>query len=575
MITIPIYRGHKICPLKFLKGVGKVKKFKNLLIVMSAIGGLTMAACGGAAEAQEPAPEPQQQVQAPEDDAQQYDDTAADDDANPLIALVEEHFDAADLGGQTLRFHGFPLELDPYSENPFYAQQGQERRAFVEERFNITLEFIDFGRQGVDWNDVPGHVVSSVAAGDPAVHLFAGMNAAYWLPPLSVQNALIPDTTGFIQNNFPNSWWQYHSQNQGNTYGFRDAPLYTWFILAYNRDLINQVGMELTPQEMFVNGNWSLEEFYEYLFELNALLPAGVTPLGMHPTNWQRGAAFANGGYFKNPSTHAPGYLEENFLEPARMMQQLIQSGLHLQPVFLSVEDGGAAPDGHWSFGGAMGDTIQMFLNGELAMTFLNTWNFGDAASAFEFGVVPFPWGSFVEFSPSGDWRDLKTHNQGMYANASQDASTITIVQGSPDWLTHEMAANIFFSFNWEAAERLVDAREREAQGLPEHVVPWNTDMLFTELDQEMFAWYASGPIWEPLDSSGTPTAFFLAWFNSLGSGADLLPAFQAIIGEDVWAMYQAGHILLENVPDAVRAQAEEFGAIWLQQQEEEENGDD
>jgi len=542
--------------------------------LLSVISIALLAACGGSDPApaappvqdtQEAAAPAAQEEPAPADEA---DDEADAEHTNPVFMLLDEHFPGTDLGGAVVRVNGLG---DPGSDDPFIMQRDAESIAYVEQKFNITLELGALA--GVDWNDVPDFIIASVAAGDPALHIFAGANAAYWFPPLANQGILV-EGGPWVANNFPESWWRFHSEFQGRIYGFARGPDSAWSILGYNRDLIRAVGMEYTPSEMFVQGRWSLNDFYLYLNQLNTLLPPDVTPIGLHVTNWQRGAAFANGGYFKNPVTNAPGYLEEAFLEPARIMQSLIQNNIHTMPGFITEEEGGP-PGGQWAFGAAMGDMMGMFRNGELAMTFVNSWNFYDLSAHIEFGVVPFPWGSNVTFPDTGDWRDLKRFNAGVYSSFSNDASTTLLIRGAPAGLDHEVMANIVFSFDTGAGEALITARERMEQGLPQDFTGGGAHDLFTDLDRELWNWYAEDPGWEPLDAVGTPAIFYITWANAMATGADLRASLEAIIHEDVWAMYQAGRIRLEDVPESVRVQAEEFGVMLAAEPDEEDDDEE
>ncbi|MCL2015945.1 MAG: extracellular solute-binding protein [Defluviitaleaceae bacterium] len=474
--------------------------------------------------------------------------------------LIAEHFPGTDLGGVTVRISTGSGIYSPEDENPVNAALAVARRDYVEEKFNITLELVELS--GIDWNAVPNHITASLAAGDPMLHIFGAANAGSWLPPMANQGILVEGGQWIVEN-FPPSWWQYHSEHLGRIYGFMTTADYAWDILAFNTQLVLQAGMDRTPQEMFMAGEWHLDDFYAYLSLLNSLLPPDIITIGMSATNWQRGAAFANGGYFKHPRTHVPGYLNEAFLQPARTLQQLIASGIHMQPVFLPEEES-AISGGIWSFGAEMGSPIGEFLDGNMAMVLANTWHFGEIAANFEFGIVPFPWGDNVTFPASGDWRDLRIENPA-YNSFSNDASTNLLIQGAPAGLNHEVMTNIIFSLLPDRGLNLIEERERHAQGLPEIATPGGMHDLWSDLDREIFRWYASNPLWEPLMLVGTPQAFHTIWQNAMATGADLRTAFSAVIGEDVWTMYIAGTILLEDVPESVRLQAEEFdaGRVW------------
>jgi len=274
--------------------------------------------------------------------------SAAPDFNTDLDGFLDYHFPATDLGGITLRWVGFG---NVNHDNPVYAARYQERARRVEERFNVNLEFIEDDNITAiagAWGDVPDVIMASVAAGDPIAHIFRG-NAAYWAPALA-NGGYLRNIDAYVRQNFPTSWYDFVGQaSDGTVYGFMNGPGYAWNIMLYNRDMIRAAGMDMTPSEMFMAGRWSLDDFYDYLVELNQLLPDDVTPLGIHNTWWKRMASYANGGYLLNPRTSVPGLLHEATLEPLHMLQRLVAEGLHLQPGFISHEDGSPFPNGHYT----------------------------------------------------------------------------------------------------------------------------------------------------------------------------------------------------------------------------------
>jgi hypothetical protein len=320
----------------------------------------------------------------------------------------------------------------------------------------------------------------------------------------------------------------------------------------------------MTPSEMFVAGRWNHDEFYNYLSTLATLLPEGVLPMGVHPDQFIRGLAFANGGYVKNPATRVPGYLNEPFLESGRLLQRLIHSGLTQGPGFAPPEEDGGV--GAWSFGAAhFPGVVPQFNEGNLAMTILQRWQFYGTSAHVEFGIIPFPWGSNVQFPTSGNWQDLRDYG---YNSFVLDANLLLLVEGTPAVVTHDIAQRIIFSYNLNmvALESIAAFRAGE----PDPTEAPNLGNLFEDIDRELWQWYALGPVLCQVAGGNTPPAFFTAFHNALGANTDLRPALEAVVGEDVWHMLQMGSINIAHVPESVRLQAEEFG-VWLAEQPDED----
>jgi len=544
-----------------------------LLMAIALVLVLAFAACGGndtgtdvvdtppPVDTPTPQPDPAPPVDTPDNGGE---DVATAPDISDFDAFLDWYFPATDLGGITLRWAGFG---NPYDDNPVYAARNQASRERVESRFNVTLEFLENDSievaTGATWGTVPDAIIASIAAGDPVTHLFWG-NGAYWFPTLA-NGGYLRNMDSFVRNNFPLAYWEFVGQAaDGTVYGFMDMPPYAWNIFVYNRDLIRSVGMDMTPSEMFVAGRWSLDDFYNYLVELNALLPDDVTAFGPHPTWFKRMATFANGGYIVNPHTHVPGLLLEETLEPLRLFQRLVQDGLFLQPGFMTHDEGSPFPGGHFTWGAAFigGSHDELFRSGRVAIANSAPWGFEGSGENFEFGVVPPPWGSNVTFPASGDWRDLKS--QTAYNSVFNDANAAMILQGTPDVVTPEVFANMVMTWRGpDAAGLLVEQRELLAQGFQGEIIRSlnSSQHLFTALDVEIWEWYANNSTWENMDGVGLPLAYSDIWLNSLGSGADFRAGFESIMPEIVWTMYDNGTLLRENIPAAMWAQAEEFGA--------------
>ena len=541
-----------------------------LVIALLVVAALILAACGRNGD-DPPAATPDPVVEetpAPvvEDD---NGDENGDEDVPPvgapdfdedMMGFLDYHFPATDLGGITLRWVGFG---NPYSDNEVHAAEAQERRARVEERFNVTLEFIEddniIAIAGA-WGDVPDVIMASVAAGNPVAHLFRG-NAGYWFPTLA-NNGYLVNMDSALRAALPPSFFEFFGESiDGVAYGFNYQPAYSWNIMTYNRDMIRSVGMEMMPSDMFRAGRWSLDEFYEYLVELNALLPDDVNALGLHQNWWMRMAVFANGGYIVNPRTRVPGLLMEETIEPLVFLQRLVQDGLFIQPGWIPADNDPppVIPGGFWSWGAAMigGSHTELFAEERTAIASLAPWDFGWVGERFEFGIVPPPWGSNVTFP--GDWRDLKTHTP--YKSQFNDATANMIIRGTPDVVTPEVFINMIFTWYEGRARNLVNIHDdlAETGGI---LRLGSSQYLFTPGDVELWEWYASNSVFEIMDGSN----FWIipmhdAWLNTLGGTRDFRAAFEAVMPNLVWAMYEANILRREHIPAEMWALAEEFGA--------------
>jgi hypothetical protein len=469
--------------------------------------------------------------------------------------FIASHFPATDLGGITLRVQGFP---DPYHEDPFYAERNSAWRDFVETRFNVRLDFTrnDLPQYVGDWNMVPDAMEASIAAGDPLVHLFAGLNAGFWFMSLARNDSFVP-LTDYVRENFPRSWWEFRAEFEGEVLGFSSGPDYAWNTFVYNRDLINSVGMHSTPSEMIVNGRWSWDDFIDYAVELQTLLPEGHAAFtsSSWPITLVSILGSVNGVQIVDPRTRVPNVVEEAFLEVLRFQSRIIANGVTPTPIFNPPppEGTGVEPAGHWSIPTGGFDT------GTVAMRDVPPWGF---PSEFEFGVMLPPWNADrVTFPASGRWQDLRLANPGYMLSRSNDASTNLMVRGTPDIVTPEVFVNLFFSYFQNSGYSYVNAMERHRFGLPElPYVGGALQHMHTDLDAEMYQFWVAEPMWDDFQRAGVMNLQIqVDLLEVAATGIDPFPLMDAHIGRMV-AGARTGRTLDANVlPEWMRLREDEF----------------
>ena len=490
--------------------------------------------------------------------------------AEDPIPFLDHYFPATDLGGITLRIGraGFP---NPYHDNPVYAERGQRSRELVESRFNVTLDFTN-RLEGVAWSDVPGFIAASISAGDHALHMHAGFSMGYWFAVLARQGLLV-DLDEVVRANFPPAWYDYAGEWRGRIYGFMRGPVYPWQVMLYNRDLIRAAGMAYTPSEMFRQGRWSFTDFHNYLRELDALLPDDVYPFGMsHNNQWMRIGVYAAGGYIVNPRTNVPGITHPGTIEALTLLQTFVAEGLYWQPGFMPPPPEGTSPlpYGHWSWAnmflpGGMSPG-ELFRNSLVAISSAAPGQFAEIGQYFEFGFMPPPWGSAVQWPASGDWRDLR--DDPNYNAHFHSASGSILMAGGDPRLTAEVFVNFIFTAfavqGYNSAVPFVEARYRFLEGLPHIVVPSHMEHLFTDEDRELYQWWAgNNPRFEGMDNvSVWIPAYNDAWLNTLGDPSrDFFVSMNAVLPELTWSLFDRGWIYPGDVPPDIWALAQEFGA--------------
>lgn len=475
-------------------------------------------------------------VETPSDESsEQPEESKEEDETN------KDPFPGADLGGVTLKVWGLP---NPETVDEAQKEMWAERLKTVEEKFNCKLDFS--GLEGVGWNDVPQKIITSVAAGDPVIDF--GEMSRYYISDLVTNDAII-DMTEVVKNyNLPKAYWEGGCQWGDKIVGFSKDPMLPWSALVYRRDIIKEVGMEKTPGEMFVEGKWSLDDFYKYCKELQSKLPEGTYVLGIHALNWARGAAFANGAYMMDSKTYHPGYLSDGFIEIVEFFQKLVEEGIAVNATEVVRDDGTKGYD--WN------PAQQGFDEGKIVITHGDNWNFDGWAAKFDFGVVPFPWGSNVTLKDPNDYRTLSDN----YTNYYKDCGVFVVVKGGEKKATPEQYMNLLFSYWPEKAELMLENREREAKGEP---ITWEGKGAYrwfsTDLDAELWDWYIGRYKFDPTDTTAQSPVFFRALYKVCAVGGSPRAEFEAVVGEDLHAMIEAGLINEAQLPDDLKQKVAEF----------------
>ncbi len=433
-----------------------------------------------------------------------------------------EPFPGADLGGVTIKVTGMQ---NPETADEAKKEMWRNRAKAVEEKFNCKLVFDAL--QGIEWNDVPNAVITSLAAGDPVVDF--GEMSRYYISDLMTNNAILDLTAEVAAFNLPKPYYEGGCQWADKTVGFSRNPMLPWSAIVYNRDMIKAAGMAKTPGELFKEGKWSLTEFYDYCAELKTKLPKDVNVFGIHSLNWARGAAFANGASMMDPVTYVPTYTNDAFYEVIEVFQKMVVSGLAVNATEVTRDDGTTGYDWNPAQAG--------FADGKLAMCHGDDWDFQTFASKFDFGVVPFPWGSKVTIQ-NNDYKTLSDN----YRNYYKDCGVYVVVKGAEKKATPEQYKNLLFSYLEEEGTALLSNMEKASKGEMIASREVGQPRNFTsDLDIELWDWYASRGKFEPTDTTAVSNVFFRALYKVCATNENARSSFESVVVQDTYALIEAG----------------------------------
>lgn len=325
-------------------------------------------------------------------------------------------YPAYDLGGITLTLlngNDLAARNPAGTEDEFQKQERQEWLDYIQEKYNVTLQFVD--SPASEWDDTPQEIVNAYTAGKPLADI---MDVYYnWIFPL-IANDIIYDMTDLFADD--NTYQESHVlEFLGGTWGVCSAI--SGEGLYYNADMIKNAGMEYTPAEMFDMGMWDYDNFYKYLVELKANMAEDEYPLFVAPYYWSLFASAANGIRMMDEKTGQLNYLNDAYLETMEFIQKLVNEGL------------AAIPDqdenGSYNNWGYPGNTFDQGTT--VAMAHRAAWQAAGLVDKFDLGYVPYPWGSNVtvdadKVGESGAYLTLSDN----YGSSYYDGQVITFTKG-------------------------------------------------------------------------------------------------------------------------------------------------
>jgi len=413
-------------------------------------------------------------------------------------ALANDLIPAYDFGGRTIKFqlpdHYCPERADEANRDFYIA-----RHAEVQEKFNVVLETNLL--EGVGWNDIPIVIVESIAAGDPLVDVYVSLSAYYNSPIMGAGHAY-DMTDVFVEWGMPKAYYDRgQGMWQGRAYSFTNGLMGNMHALIYNRELIQQAGMDKDIGEMILAGTWSWDEAFDYMVELNDRLPDDVHVISTHINHLVRGFVFSNGMRILDPMTNVPMFTQPEYYAAMDFLNRCYQAGLIMQPHSMVTNAEGVITGSNWN--APIGDG---FAENTHVIAWTGAWNLGSFGAQVEWGAMIWPWGPNVTME-GDDFHSLSDN----YATYTVDLGTNVVMRHAVEdyGIPAEAYLNLFYSYFAESYDTVLTHRENEAAGEPYFRSSRGTPRdLFTDYDIEIYDFFLDRMVFEAMETNGTGTAF-------------------------------------------------------------------
>lgn len=494
-----------------------MRKSKFFALALSAVlVASSLAGCGDSGSDTKTSPSPKASTEAsPEASPEASVDAEGD---LPEEDKVVKLYPAYDLGGETITLlkHNDLAAKDPNSKDIEEVEK-EDRQANldrIEKKYNVKLKFVDVPTDV--WEDIPKEIISAYAAGKPVADV---MDVYFQFVGSYVANDILYDFSEII--------------NQRDTYNEKYDFVWkgkTWGVAAgmggeglfYNMDMIKKLGMEKTPAEMFDEGKWAYDDFYQYCLDMKSKMGENEYPLYVSPGYWQLFATAANGVQILSPEGKL-NYLDKNFLETMEFLQKLVKDGL------CRVANAGTEAGKYdtWGTGAATFDA-----GVEVAMSHRSGWQVEGLVDKFELGFVPYPWGPNVSIEKSGESGAYKTLSDN-YKTSYFDGQAITLTKGAEKKADPKgIITMVTDLMGWEYMHKDYVPEEKELE------LRYFNNML----DAELFDYSKSIERWEPYNSIDLTLTLGTKLSGIFYAGESLRSTYESCFNADMAALIEAGY---------------------------------
>ncbi|MCL2663381.1 MAG: ABC transporter substrate-binding protein [Oscillospiraceae bacterium] len=280
------------------------------------------------------------------------------------------------------------IAANPNVADPETAQMVLDRVRYVEEKYDVFIEFVNMTWEGIGEN-IPISIMSGIPDADvylvdtqmsiPAV--LNGMAVA--LEDIGLEGHDVLQTGGNIVME------SLRIPGHEKTYLFRDAGVnQIMYMMGYNKDMIDAHGLT-DPQELWERGEWTWDTFREYCRVLTDPTQ-DIFGWSGYWTNFLTGLLFSNNAAFAAGPVQTVDSPET--LEVLNFISDLYNVDRTARP---------------WNADGGWEINNNLFAEGKSGFWISASWlnNEQAAGVTFEFGMVPFPVG------PRGNKDTMATEN--------------------------------------------------------------------------------------------------------------------------------------------------------------------
>ncbi len=253
----------------------------------------------------------------------------------------------------------------------------------LEQKYNIKIEYVTRITDGYD--EISSRL-TPITNGEAHADIFTGGDEV----TIGLRDYLADITADVDQLEIGDTYIEPARWN-GKVYGWTYDNMGSCYVLCYSREYLNSIGMDETPTDKFMKGEWDYDSCREYLNEMKSKLPDGTYPIAVHSNHWVSMAPAAN-GVVSVDSDGNINLTDDAYISALNFYQSLIDNQLTAPAENVEIaENGGISADqlGDAGMSGMSGKTE----GNSYVITMVEAWQYQYMLNdKGEWGIVPFPW---------------------------------------------------------------------------------------------------------------------------------------------------------------------------------------
>lgn len=287
------------------------------------------------------------------------------------------------FGGATIRVaKGHFDDLNPSNEGNNSYITAWDAAKQIEAKYNVKFEYVTL--EGQDGYSDTQNILQGINNGEAFADVFCfddkvTLALRDYLADISADLDVLQIGSLFTE---AGAW-------NGHVYGWSYDNFGNVDVLVYSRDYLKEIGMDVTPTEKFLAGEWSYPEALAYLNELQGKLPTGTYAISVEPSHWAYLSSAPN-GVMPLDADGTINLTDERYISALNYYRELLDAGVAYPITDVVTDENGTISDFSqpYATGDLCGKETKLFVLGVA-----EAWQMeGLYDSLGEWGIVPFPW---------------------------------------------------------------------------------------------------------------------------------------------------------------------------------------